>query len=110
MAASSSSGSSKASDAKKEDLEEQIAALRADFAKLADTLGGLGKAQAEELKGRASAKAAEARQMSADALAAAEAGARELEADMARRVRERPFVALGLAAAVGFVAALIARR
>ncbi len=109
MAAASSS-SAKSGDAKQEDLEAQIAALRADFAKLAETIGAIGEEKAKDAKARAAGKAEDVRRMSKEALAEAERHIHDVEDSVARRVRERPFVALGAAAAVGFLAALLARR
>lgn len=112
MAATSSSGTSgKASDNPgKDDLEAQLANLKADFAKLAETVGAIGAGKADELKGQASESVSEARRMSEDAVRAAERHARQIESDMAARVAERPFLSLGLAAGLGFLIALIARR
>lgn len=113
MAASTSSGSTsgKGADAPgKDDLEAQVAALRADLSKLAETIGVIGKGKAEDLKGKAAERAAEARRMSEEALDAAGRHARELETELAGRIRERPFMAIGIAAGIGFIAALLARR
>lgn len=108
MAAATSSSQPDSQNDK--NLEAQIAALRADFTKLAETLNALGKEKADELKGKAAGKAQEAKSMSRDAMRAANEQARLVEAEVAGRVREHPFMALGVAAGLGFLAALIARR
>jgi ElaB/YqjD/DUF883 family membrane-anchored ribosome-binding protein len=108
--AQQSTGGAKSGGANEQDLEVQIARLREDLAGLADTVSKLGKAKASDLGGRAQAHADEAVAASREALRAMNARAGELEQDVATRIRERPFVALAIAAGVGFVAAMMARR
>ena len=99
MAASSSKSDAPSA----EELEAQLKTLQADFAKLVESLGAAGSAKSDELKGKAADRAREA-------LAAAEGRARRTEAEILGFVRDRPFAALGIAAGVGFLAPLLARR
>ncbi len=79
-----------------EELAEQIATLRADLAGLTETLGRVGKSEKERL-------VAAARSRGEDLKAAGEA---RLE-DARDYMREQPGTALGLAAALGFLAGYI---
>lgn len=105
MAASSSSSSpSTKSDAPSTaDLEAQIETLRKDFAELIDSLGAAGGAKASEIKAKAKEKAK-------GAYASAEAQAHRADQEISGFVRERPYAAIGIAAGIGFLAALLARR
>lgn len=113
MASTTATGDKSKSDDQPADmaaLEAQIAQLRADLSALTDTIGDIGKSRASQLKGEARARAAKARASAEDAFDTISARAHEVEDEVALRIRERPFMALGIAAAVGFVAAMIARR
>lgn len=103
MAATSSGSSSKSDGPSAEDLEAQINALRQDFSKLIDSLGAAGDAKASAFKEKAQGKAK-------SAYAAAETEARRAEHEISSFVQERPYAALGIAAGIGFLAALLARR
>jgi len=104
MAASSSGSSSSKSDAPSaEELEAQINILRQDFSKLIDSLGAAGEAKADDFKEKAKGKAQ-------SAYATAEREARRAEHEISSFVHDRPYAALGIAAGIGFLAALFARR
>ena len=104
MATQASSARAKTENyASKEDVEAQIGQLRDDVSKLVATVTALGKDKAGDAKEKVSAQAE-------DALNAVNAQASRIEAEVTGRVRERPIMALGIAAAVGFVAAMLARR
>lgn len=103
MAATSSGSSSKSDGPSTEELEAQINALRKDFAKLIDSLGAAGEA-------KASAFTDKARDQAKNAYATAESEVRRADQEISGFVRERPYAALGIAAGIGFLAALLARR
>jgi len=103
MAAASSGASNKTDGPSAEEREAQINTLRQDFAKLIDSLGAAGDAKASALKDKA-------RSQAQNAYAAAEDKALRAEQEISSFVRERPYAALGIAAGVGFLAALLARR
>jgi ElaB/YqjD/DUF883 family membrane-anchored ribosome-binding protein len=102
----------KASDAAKDipDLEADIRQLKADLEKLAKQMQqtgehGYGAAKraaafgADQLKAQGEAKFEELR-----------ASARDIEDQVLAHVREKPVTSLAIAAGVGFLFALIARR
>jgi ElaB/YqjD/DUF883 family membrane-anchored ribosome-binding protein len=107
---------SRATDADKEgsrapeDLAAEIEQLKADIAKLTEQLRKTG----EHSYGAARRAAAEGvEQLRAQGEAAYEglrANAGELEQQLADTVREKPITALAIAAGVGFLFALFARR
>ncbi len=84
------------SNASYEDLAEQIATLRADLAGLTETLGKVGRSEKERL-------VSAARSRGEDLKAAGEARLH----DAGEYLREQPATALGLAAALGFLAGYI---
>jgi ElaB/YqjD/DUF883 family membrane-anchored ribosome-binding protein len=93
-----------------EDLETEIAALRADIAKLTEDLAALGKASINTARRAASQGAEQLRSQGEAAIADLKANAADFEAQLVEAVREKPVTALAIAAGVGFLFALIARR
>lgn len=81
------------------DLEADIERLREDIARLTEHLMQAGN--------RGMRRARRAAMDSADQL---RGSAEDLQNDMAETVRERPFAALALAAAAGFLVAVMMRR
>jgi ElaB/YqjD/DUF883 family membrane-anchored ribosome-binding protein len=73
------------------------------MSKLVATVTALGKDKAGSAKEKVTTQAEEA-------LNAMNAQASKIESDVTGLVRERPIMALGLAAGVGFLAAMLARR
>ena len=92
------------------DVEARLSQLRADFAALTETVSAYGKAEAGALKKRGEAYSDELVAQSKDALATFADELSRLERDVASQVREKPVQAIGIAAAVGFLAAMILRR
>ncbi|MCP1199745.1 YqjD family protein [Notoacmeibacter sp. MSK16QG-6] len=80
------------------DVENEIAQLRADVASLTDTIKSFGAATARDLQDRAYGK----RDEISDQL-------RAKEEEIKERVRENPMQALGIAAGVGFLVGVIWR-
>lgn len=93
-----------------EDLAVQIDQLREDLAKITETLKAIGVGKAEELsgdlKGRAAHLAAAGRRQ-AEALSGSVG---QIEAEMARSVRDRPMQSLALAALAGLILGFMTRR
>ena len=90
-----------------EDLSRQIETLKADLSGLADLIGGLGKTEGERL-------VAEARSRGEEMKAAGEARYARVRdttegylREGERYVREQPGTALGIAAALGFLAGFV---
>lgn len=92
------------------DLESEIQQLRADIDKLAKQFAvtgehGLGTAK------RAAAEGVEhLRAQGEAAIGSLRENARDMEAQMISSVREKPVTSLAIAAGVGFLFALLARR
>lgn len=104
MATQSASAKSKADEeTSTDDIEAQLAQLREDLATLVESVTSLGKEKVGAAKSKATNQAEEA-------IGAVRDQASRIESEVLFRVRERPLVALGCAAAVGFVAAMLARR
>ena len=93
-----------------EDLAAEIEQLRKDLASLTETLKAIGLEKADsakdEIRGRAAEFAAAGRRQ----VESLSGSASEIEAEMARSVREKPLQSLAIAAAVGLVLGLISRR
>lgn len=111
----------KGSDVALGDIEAQLAQLTADLGKLSRTVAGLGAGgaaaagdQAAQLKQQIAAHARSLGEAVAARSEAAGSAAREgllsAEGRVEERVRAHPLAALGIAAGLGFVAALLAKR
>ena len=110
MATATSTGNSKTEGPSTADLDEQISQLRNDIGELARTMRGMGDAKAKDLKQRARGKADEISAASEDALAALTEQLEDIERQVGGKVRKNPIAALGIAAGVGFLVAMLARR
>lgn len=93
-----------------DDIEAQLAQLRDDVASLAETLATFGAERAQSYKRRAGALAEDAAEMSRDAVRTAKAEFNEMERSLEESIRSKPLQAVGIAAGIGFVAALLTRR
>lgn len=105
----SRSGNGQSSAASK-DLEVQIQQLREDIASLTRTVAAIGNEKASDMKGKARRVANEAADASKQMVEAAREQAVSLERDLERQIRTNPLQAVGIAAGVGFMLALIMRR
>ena len=93
-----------------EDLELQIAELRKDIAALTKSFAAYGASKANDYKSEVDRMTSEAVNASMRALDAARAEATALENSFEEQVRARPLQAVGIAAVVGFLAAILTRR
>lgn len=92
------------------DLQAQVAALKEDIAKITATLSKIGKDRAKGA-GRSAASSFEtARLRGEETFEDLRSQARELEDQLTETVRENPLTTIAVAAGVGFLLALIARR
>ena len=91
-------------------IDEQVAKIRKDIADLAGAFGDAGYAKADELTASANAKRDELTRKSVETVEELRRQLNTIEDRIEGRVRERPFAALGIAAAFGFVVAMLARR
>ena len=92
------------------ELEEQVQELRREIAELARTLTSIGSGKVEEYRAGLDRLANEAVDASARAFDMAKSEAVSMEQSFERQVREHPLQALGIAAGIGFLAALLTRR
>lgn len=92
------------------DLEEQVKVLREDIHRLASTLGALGSRKYDDTKSKAMDSYEQAVAEGERALKEIQARAKNLESDLADKVREKPLQAMAIAAGVGFLFALFSRR
>lgn len=90
----------------REKLERQLAKIKTDISELAATLGEIGARGAhdadERIRGLASA--------GEQAIEDLRHQVRMIERDLEERVQEKPLQSLGIAAGIGFLAAIILRR
>jgi ElaB/YqjD/DUF883 family membrane-anchored ribosome-binding protein len=92
------------------DLQAQIAALKDDIANIAATLAKIGKNSARDATRGAASSYEAAKARGEETFEDLRSQARELEEQLAETVRERPLTTLAVAAGVGFLLAMIARR
>ena len=93
-----------------EDVAKQIAALQADIAALTETVGDYGKTKAAELRGAAKEKGEDIRQKGEEHYEAMKGHAADLNAQANDFVAQKPAMALGIAAGVGFLVGMLSTR
>ncbi len=94
----------------KRSLEDEIAVLRADLAKLAEQLSKAGQASYDTARRAAKQGAEQLKTHGEVALGDFKESAENIEAQLSQAVREKPVTSLAIAASVGFLFALLARR
>ncbi|MGH6860373.1 MAG: DUF883 family protein [Phyllobacterium sp.] len=92
------------------DLQAQVAALKEDIASIASTLAKIGKNSTKDARSSAASSFESAKLRGEEALDDLRAQAHDLEEQLAQTVRENPLTTIAVAAGVGFLLALIARR
>lgn len=92
------------------DMQLQIQALKDEIAKLRAQVASSGGRSYDALKNIAADGAEQLRVQGEAAMDGLRDNARDLEAQMAATVREKPVTSLAIAAGVGFLFALLARR
>ncbi len=92
------------------DLQAQVAALKDDIANITATLAKIGKNSAKDAKRSAASSFESAKLRGEETFEDLRSQARELEDQLAEAVRENPLTTIAVAAGVGFLLALIARR
>lgn len=92
------------------DLEADIKQLKADLEKLAKQLAATGEHGYGTAKRAAAEGAEHLRAQGEAALEGFRANAKDIEAQITASVREKPVTSLAIAAGVGFLFALLARR
>lgn len=92
------------------DVEKQIEQLRKEIDDIATAIAGLTAKKASEFKGEALKAGNDALGASNEALEVVRDRLNAAGSDLGDRVREKPLQALGIAAGIGFLAALLTRR
>lgn len=92
------------------DLSRQVEVLKADIAKLTDTISSLGKQKASETKEELELRAQMLKERGKVALDHAGTEIERLASDAERTVREKPLTALAIAAGIGIVLGMLSRK
>lgn len=92
------------------DIEADIRQLREDIAALAKQVAATGEQSFTAARRAAVDGVAQLREQSEATFDTLRAGARDVEAEVLRSVREKPVTALAIAAGVGYLVALFTRR
>lgn len=108
MAITTATRTKKPADAK--DIEMQISQLTDDLAALTKIVSSYGDGKAAELKGKANQKGNEIVASTQEIVDTAKEEMSELEKNVKAHVRSQPLRSVGIAAAVGFVLALIIKN
>lgn len=93
-----------------EDLEAEVARLKADIARLTEQLSTTGEHSIAAARRAASSGAEQLRVKGEAAMDSLKSGADDVEQQITDAVREKPITALAIAAGVGFFFALLTRR
>lgn len=93
-----------------EDLEKQFEQLRSDIAGLSDTIQQMGAGRVHDAQRKAADTGHDLNDAYEGALETVRGEFKHLEKDVTDRVRSNPLQALGIAAGIGFLAALLSRR
>ena len=100
----------KSESTKDADLTKQIEELRSDIASITELLAKRGSEDVINLQERARGVAKSAVDKAQDKLTDLSEDAGRAEARMMLEIRKKPLAAVGLAAGVGFLAALLVRK
>ncbi len=103
-------GAGRSASASKEEFEQQIAVLKEELELLKAQLARSGERSASAARRAAHSGAEHLRQQGEAVIDDLRTNASDMEAQLAMTVREKPVTSLAIAAGVGFLVALIARR
>jgi ElaB/YqjD/DUF883 family membrane-anchored ribosome-binding protein len=92
------------------DLNSDLAALRADIARLSDTIAGLVRVQADQAGATMRGVVGDARDQLSRAAADAQDSARNAAVDLERRIEKNPLTAVLIAAGIGMALGMMSRR
>lgn len=92
------------------DVQAQLDKLSQDISELTKLVAAFGNAKVKEAGDRASMLGAEVADRSALAFEATKSSLNAMEQDLEAQIRAKPLQAVGIAAAVGFIAAILTRR
>lgn len=91
-------------------VQDRIAQIRADIGELTESVTRTGSAAAADVKNHAGAISSDVTRASEETVAELTRQLDALERDARGRIRENPLTAIGIAAGIGFLAALVMRR
>lgn len=92
------------------EIEEQLSRLREDVSGLVAALSAFGEQKAGDYRRKVGNLAEEAGEASRNAVSGAKSELAAWEAELEESIRRKPLHAVGIAAGIGFVAALLTRR
>jgi ElaB/YqjD/DUF883 family membrane-anchored ribosome-binding protein len=92
------------------DVEIQIQQLREDIAALARSVAAVGSEKADDYRVRVRRATNDATEASMQMVEAAREHALSMEKDLERKIRTNPLQSVAMAAGVGFLIAMLARR
>lgn len=104
------SDAKEATAASAQDLQAEIEKLRGDVAELAKQLAATGSSTVDTARAAAQEGVEKLRAKGDEALDAARTNARAMEEELCSAVREKPLAAIAMAAAVGYLVAVISGR
>lgn len=100
----------KAANSAAANIEEQIRKIREDITGLGSAIAKFGSSKAGQYQAEAEGAVNDAAERSREALDAANRELSRLEKQLAGRIRRNPVSAVGIAAGIGFIVALLMRR
>jgi ElaB/YqjD/DUF883 family membrane-anchored ribosome-binding protein len=103
-------GASRSKTASREEFEEQIAILKEEMELLKAQIARSSERSATAARKAAQSGAENLKEHGEAALEELRANARDVEAQLMSTVRQKPVTSLAIAAGIGFLVALIARR
>ncbi|SMD01523.1 DUF883 family protein [Rhizobium sp. RU36D] len=92
------------------DVQQQLEKLSQDISELTKIVAAFGNAKVKEAGDRATMVGADVAERSAQAIEATRSSLASMEQDLEAQIRSRPLQAIGIAAGIGFIAALLTRR
>jgi ElaB/YqjD/DUF883 family membrane-anchored ribosome-binding protein len=92
------------------DVQQQLEKLSHDISELTKIVAAFGNAKVKEAGDRASMLGADMAERSNQAIEATRSSIAAMEQDLEEQIRSRPLQAVGIAAAIGFLAAIVTRR
>jgi ElaB/YqjD/DUF883 family membrane-anchored ribosome-binding protein len=101
--------SGKTDDAAAADLSVDLAALRADIARLSDTMAGLVRNQANSASAAVMGVVGDARDQLSQAASQAQDSALGAAADLERRIERNPLTAVLIAAGIGMALGMMSK-
>lgn len=92
------------------DVQQQLEKLSQDISELTRIVAAFGNAKVREAGDRATMVGADVAERSAQAFEATRSSLAAMEQDLEAQIRARPLQAIGIAAGIGFLTAILTRR